>query len=51
MAQVAAVAWVQSLTWELPHAVGSAKEKINIFKTPLCSHFTLTKIKVNITLI
>jgi len=27
VAQVAAVAWVQSLAWEIPHAVGLAKNK------------------------
>ena len=27
MTQVAAVAWVQSLAWELPHAMGAAKKK------------------------
>ena len=29
MAQVAAVAWVPSLTWELMHALGMAKKEKN----------------------
>ena len=31
-AWVAAVAWIQSLAWELPHAVGAAKNNNNKIK-------------------
>lgn len=34
MVRVAAVAWVQSLAWELLHAKGTAKQKQNKKKHP-----------------
>lgn len=34
MVRVAAVAWVQSLAWELLHAKGTAKQKQTKKKTP-----------------
>ena len=34
---VTAVAWVQSLAWKLPHAVGVVKKKKEIYQFPLKS--------------
>ena len=31
VAQLAAVAWIQSLAWECPYATGAAKKKENLF--------------------
>lgn len=36
VARVAALAWVQSLAWELLHATGMAKKKTNIPKQTHC---------------
>ena len=51
VAQVAAIAWVGSLAWELPHAMGAAKREIielkNLYfknnKTTLNKSSTLKK--------
>lgn len=47
MVRVAAVAWVQSLAWELLHAKGTAKQKqTNKQNTPKNSSYFLSDLRV-----
>ena len=43
VAQVNDMVWVRSLAWELPHATGMTKKKINIFKINVCGTNKLAK--------